>query len=122
MPCTVATWCKRFLGTECAVSVSVPVVEGCAILPERLRLPLRSGPSYTFGVPRSGQWRVRLNTDWSGYDLDVCQQSTCDATARNAEIDGACTSPWTSVSARTARSSSPRIVDRLHQNRKGRTT
>jgi 1,4-alpha-glucan branching enzyme len=28
----------------------------------------RSYPSYRVGLPRAGTWRVRLNTDWSGYD------------------------------------------------------
>ena len=24
--------------------------------------------SYTIGLPRAGQWRVRFNSDWAGYD------------------------------------------------------
>jgi len=33
-----------------------------------LNLAIRSYPSYRIGFPRGGLWRVRFNSDWSGYD------------------------------------------------------
>jgi len=33
-------------------------------------LSAREWPAYRIGMPRSGRWQVRLNTDWAGYDVD----------------------------------------------------
>jgi len=50
-------------------------------------LSAREWPAYRIGMPRSGRWQVRLNTDWAGYDADfggvpVLATST-DAAARD---------------------------------------
>jgi 1,4-alpha-glucan branching enzyme len=42
----------------------------------------RSYDSYTTGVPRSGLWRVRFNSDWAGYDPDFGNQACFDTTTR----------------------------------------
>jgi 1,4-alpha-glucan branching enzyme len=40
--------------------------------------------SYTLGMPRAGQWRVRLNSDWQGYSADFGNHLGYDTKA----IDG----------------------------------
>jgi 1,4-alpha-glucan branching enzyme len=47
--------------------------------------------SYTIGVPGPGQWRVRLNTDWPGYDASFGGQPSDDCQARDEPRDGF---PW----------------------------
>ena len=48
----------------------------------------RAFDSYQIGVPRDGVWRVRLNTDWTGYDQSFGNQLSLDATAKNGPSDG----------------------------------
>jgi 1,4-alpha-glucan branching enzyme len=42
---------------------------------------------YTIGVPREGTWRVRLNSDWSGYDGSFGNAPSVDAAARGIAYD-----------------------------------
>jgi 1,4-alpha-glucan branching enzyme len=44
--------------------------------------------SYTIGAPRGGLWRVRLNTDWSGYDASFGDQLSLDSEAVSQPRDG----------------------------------
>jgi 1,4-alpha-glucan branching enzyme len=48
----------------------------------------RASDSYTIGVPRSGLWRVRLNSDWSGYDSAFGNQLSLDSEAGEMPYDG----------------------------------
>jgi 1,4-alpha-glucan branching enzyme len=48
----------------------------------------RAFDSYTIGVPRSGLWRVRLNTDWSGYDSTFGNHLSLDSVAGEGPYDG----------------------------------
>jgi 1,4-alpha-glucan branching enzyme len=48
----------------------------------------RAYPSYLFGVPRGGDWRVRFNSDWDGYDPAFGNYPSLDFTALNAPRDG----------------------------------
>ncbi len=48
----------------------------------------RAFDSYKLGVPRDGLWRVRLNTDWTGYDESFGNQLSVDAAASNHPYDG----------------------------------
>jgi 1,4-alpha-glucan branching enzyme len=48
----------------------------------------RAWPGYRIGVPRAGWWRVRLNTDWSGYDAGSGGPPVLDALADGAARDG----------------------------------
>lgn len=43
---------------------------------------------YHVGLPRSGRWHVRLNTDWDGYSEDFGAVDTYDATASEPGADG----------------------------------
>ena len=47
----------------------------------------RSYDSYTIGMPRAGQWRVRLNSDWQGYSADFGNQAGYDTTAGGGPFD-----------------------------------
>jgi 1,4-alpha-glucan branching enzyme len=47
----------------------------------------RSYESYTIGMPRAGQWRVRLNSDWRGYSADFGNHLGCDTTAGGGAVD-----------------------------------
>lgn len=51
----------------------------------------RSYDNYAVGVPRPGTWRVRLNTDWPGYDPSFGGQRSADCQAAQAPRDGL---PW----------------------------
>jgi len=44
--------------------------------------------SYTVGMPRWGMWRVRFNSDWSGYASDFGNTLTVDTDANGAPRDG----------------------------------
>jgi 1,4-alpha-glucan branching enzyme len=46
---------------------------------------------YRVGFPRPGRWRLRLNTDWTGYSDDFTGLLTGDVEAEQAEFDG---HPW----------------------------
>ena len=37
--------------------------------------------SYTIGFPREGRWKVRFNSDWSGYSPDFGNQPGYDTDA-----------------------------------------
>jgi 1,4-alpha-glucan branching enzyme len=43
---------------------------------------------YTVGVPRTGRWRVRFNSDWDGYDPDFETVDSLDADAEPEPYDG----------------------------------
>ncbi|MBV8527182.1 MAG: alpha amylase C-terminal domain-containing protein [Candidatus Dormibacteraeota bacterium] len=45
-------------------------------------------PSYRIGLPRSGAWRVRLNSDWTGYDPTFGDWPSNDVPAVAAPQDG----------------------------------
>jgi 1,4-alpha-glucan branching enzyme len=42
---------------------------------------------YTIGFPRAGQWRVRFNSDWNGYDPDFGNAFSYDTDADGAPRD-----------------------------------
>jgi 1,4-alpha-glucan branching enzyme len=48
----------------------------------------RSYGSYTIGFPRSGRWKVRFNSDWSGYSGDFTNQLSYDTMADPFAKDG----------------------------------
>ncbi|HSS61863.1 MAG TPA: alpha-amylase family glycosyl hydrolase [Candidatus Limnocylindrales bacterium] len=48
----------------------------------------RAFDSYTIGVPRAGLWRVRLNSDWSGYDSAFGNHLSLDSVAGEMPYDG----------------------------------
>jgi 1,4-alpha-glucan branching enzyme len=47
----------------------------------------RSYDSYTIGMPRAGQWRMRLNSDWQGYSADFGNHLGYDTTAGGGPVD-----------------------------------
>jgi 1,4-alpha-glucan branching enzyme len=47
----------------------------------------RSYQSYALGMPRAGQWRVRFNSDWTGYSEDFGNHPGADTTADGGPID-----------------------------------
>jgi 1,4-alpha-glucan branching enzyme len=48
----------------------------------------RSYPSYTLGFPRGGLWKVRFNSDWSGYAGDFGNAPGYDTTSDTPGVDG----------------------------------
>ncbi|MEK6438986.1 alpha-amylase family glycosyl hydrolase [Pseudonocardia sp. T1-2H] len=44
-------------------------------------------PTYPIGLPRAGQWHVRLNTDWAGYDPDFGALPVLDTSANGTPRD-----------------------------------
>jgi 1,4-alpha-glucan branching enzyme len=44
--------------------------------------------SYRIGLPRPGTWRVRLNSDWAGYDPAFGGWASYDTDADGAPQDG----------------------------------
>ncbi|HEX2836800.1 MAG TPA: alpha-amylase family glycosyl hydrolase [Phycisphaerales bacterium] len=44
--------------------------------------------SYNIGMPRSGLWRVRFNSDWNGYSGDFANSPSNDTTAVSGAKDG----------------------------------
>ena len=48
----------------------------------------RSYDSYRIGMPRPGLWRVRLNTDFSGYSVDFGGQPTYNTSTDDWPLDG----------------------------------
>ena len=48
----------------------------------------RGHDSYTIGFPRAGEWRVRFNSDWSGYSPDFGDWPSFDTTAMSGELHG----------------------------------
>ncbi|WP_324676881.1 alpha-amylase family glycosyl hydrolase [Hymenobacter sp. GOD-10R] len=47
--------------------------------------------AYTIGLPASGKWTVRFNSDWQGYDQEFGNFESFDAEAQEGEYDG---KPW----------------------------
>jgi 1,4-alpha-glucan branching enzyme len=45
-------------------------------------------PSYIIGFPRSGAWKVRFNSDWSGYSSDFKDTPSNGVTAASPSRDG----------------------------------
>ncbi len=43
---------------------------------------------YTIGMPHSGQWKVRFNSDWDGYDGDFTNQNLSEVEGQQGETDG----------------------------------
>jgi 1,4-alpha-glucan branching enzyme len=62
----------------------------------------RAFDSYTIGVPRSGLWRVRLNSDWSGYDSTFGNHLSLDSVAGEGPYDGLPFSIQVGIGAYTA--------------------
>lgn len=52
-----------------------------------LNLANRSYGSYSLGFPREGLWRVRFNSDWSGYSPDFTNQLSYDTTTSQPGAD-----------------------------------
>lgn len=48
----------------------------------------RSYADYTVGLPRTGAWQVRLNSDWSGYDPSFADTPAYPLTAHADQRDG----------------------------------
>ncbi|MBN2114197.1 MAG: alpha amylase C-terminal domain-containing protein [Acidimicrobiia bacterium] len=48
----------------------------------------RAHAAYTIGFPREGRWRVRLNSDWAGYDASFGSRHAYDTDARPGAWDG----------------------------------
>ena len=44
--------------------------------------------NYNIGMPRGGRWRVRLNSDWDGYDSDFLNWTSLDTNAVSGSKDG----------------------------------
>jgi 1,4-alpha-glucan branching enzyme len=53
-----------------------------------LNLANRAHESYTIGLPRSGDWRVRFNSDWSGYSPDFASHPGYHTMAEPGRYDG----------------------------------
>ncbi len=53
-----------------------------------LNFAKRGYDSYTIGVPRGGTWRVRFNSDWSGYDPAFGGHPASDCAAAEQPYDG----------------------------------
>ena len=47
-----------------------------------------SQDDYTIGFPAAGQWNLRLNSDWHGYNDDFQNHPSTDVTATSGEYDG----------------------------------
>jgi 1,4-alpha-glucan branching enzyme len=52
-----------------------------------LNFGARGFDSYTLGFPQSGVWRVRFNSDWSGYDASFGNAFSYDTTTGGGPID-----------------------------------
>jgi 1,4-alpha-glucan branching enzyme len=48
----------------------------------------QSWNSYRIGLPRAGVWKVRFNSDWSGYDPGFGDHPSLDVTAQSTPWDG----------------------------------
>ena len=53
-----------------------------------VNLANRPYKSYRIGLPRPGAWRVRFNSDWSGYSPDFGSHPGHDAIAEPGGYDG----------------------------------
>ena len=43
---------------------------------------------YSIGLPQPGNWQLRFNSDWKGYDQDFTDQTTFTIEAQEGETDG----------------------------------
>lgn len=48
----------------------------------------RAFPNYDIGMPRGGEWKVRFNSDWQGYDGSFAGTPSSDTTAAAGGKDG----------------------------------
>jgi len=62
----------------------------------------RGYPGYRVGLPRPGRWRVRLNTDWDGYDPEFGELPVFDVTTDDRSLDGMPCSAEVALPAYTA--------------------
>ncbi|MGH3223969.1 MAG: alpha amylase C-terminal domain-containing protein, partial [Streptosporangiaceae bacterium] len=62
----------------------------------------RGYDSYTIGFPRAGQWRVRFNSDWAGYDPSFGNWPRYDTQADQDARDGLPTSANIGIGPYTA--------------------
>ncbi len=53
-----------------------------------LNFAQRSYTSYTIGFPRAGDWKVRFNSDWNGYDPQFSNHLSYDTVATSGRRDG----------------------------------
>ncbi|HET9052148.1 MAG TPA: alpha-amylase family glycosyl hydrolase [Candidatus Dormibacteraeota bacterium] len=67
-----------------------------------VNLANRAYDGYVVGVPREGTWRVRLNTDWTGYDPAFGGQEAFDTAASAEQRDGMPCSASIGIGAYTA--------------------
>jgi 1,4-alpha-glucan branching enzyme len=67
-----------------------------------LNLSNRPFASYTVGAPRAGLWRVRLNSDWTGYDPSFGDQLSLDTEVTDEPRDGLSFSLTIGIGAYTA--------------------
>ena len=62
----------------------------------------RAFDSYRIGLPRAGRWRVRLNTDWAGYDPSFGDHPSFDVETQSQPYDGLPQSAALGIGAYTA--------------------
>jgi 1,4-alpha-glucan branching enzyme len=67
-----------------------------------VNLANRTYDAYDVGVPRSGRWRVRFNSDWGGYSSDYAGHPSWDVDARAEPRDGMAHTVSLGVGAYTA--------------------
>ncbi len=58
--------------------------------------------NYRVGMPRPGLWRVRFNSDWSGYSSDYANTTALDTATEGGSYDGLGQSALVSVGAYSA--------------------
>jgi 1,4-alpha-glucan branching enzyme len=52
-----------------------------------LNFSIQTFSNYTIGFPRNGTWRVRLNSDWNGYDASFANSPSYDTSANGGPYD-----------------------------------
>ncbi len=58
--------------------------------------------NYRIGLPRSGTWKLRLNSDWSGYSADYANYPSFDTNGDSIAYDGMAYSGLVSIAPYTA--------------------
>jgi 1,4-alpha-glucan branching enzyme len=58
--------------------------------------------NYRIGLPRSGTWKLRLNSDWSGYSPDYANYPSFDTNGDAIAYDGLAYSGLVSIAPYTA--------------------
>ena len=53
-----------------------------------MNLANRSYDRYRIGLPRPGLWKVRFNSDWTGYGADFAGHPSDDTSAEGGPYDG----------------------------------